>query len=398
VSIPSLTVGVRWRRGGLLALFAAVCSAQKYSIGPETPVYSKESGYGLDLGSSIGLKPFFFSVAVPEGNYDVTVTFGDANRESITTVKAESRRLMIERVDTAAGEFTKRTFTVNVHTPKIAGGGEVRLKPREIGILRWDDKLTLEFNGPRPAVTVVEIEKADAITVYLMGDSTVVDQPEEPWNSWGQMLTRFFKPGVAVANHAESGETLRGSTGEQRLKKVMSTIQRGDYLFIQFGHNDQKEKGEGIGAFTSYKADLKRYIAQAREHGATPVLVSPMNRRTFDADGKITNSLGDYPEAVRRAAEEESVALVDLNAMSKFFYEAMGAEESQKAFVDNTHHNNYGSYELAKCVVEGIKANKLALAKFLVDVPTFDPSHPDPVATFDVPRSPMSSMVKPDGN
>jgi lysophospholipase L1-like esterase len=143
---------------------------------------------------------------------------------------------------------------------------------------------------------------------------------------------------------------------------------------------------------------LKRYVAQAREHGAIPVLVTPMNRRTFDADGKVANSLGDYPEAVRQTAAEENVALIDLNAMSKPFYEAMGPEESKKAFVDNTHHNNYGSYELAKCVVEGIKANQLPLAKFLVEMPPFDPAHPDPIATFDVPRSPMSSMVKPDGN
>jgi hypothetical protein len=123
-----------------------------------------------------------------------------------------------------------------------------------------------------------------------------------------------------------------------------------------------------------------------------------MNRRTFDADGKITNSLADYPEAMHQVAKEENVALIDLNALSKLFYEALGPEESKKAFVDNTHHNNYGSYELAKCVVEGIKANKLPLAKFLVAMAAFDPAHPDPVAAFDVPKSPNSSTAKPDGN
>jgi len=119
------------------------------------------------------------------------------------------------------------------------------------------------------------------------------------------------------------------------------------------------------------------------------VLVTPMNRRTFDAAGKITNSLGGYPEAVRQAAKEENVALIDLNAMSKPFYEALGPEGSKKAFVDNTHHNSYGSYELAKCIVEGIKANKLGIARFLMrDVPPFDPAHPDPVDSFKVPPSP----------
>ena len=292
------------------------------------------------------------------------------------------------------------TFTVNIRTPKIASGGQVRLKPRELGVLHWDDKLTLEFNNARPSVAALEITRVNkAITVYLMGDSTVTDQTREPWNSWGQMLPRFFKPGVAVANHAESGESLRSSLGERRLDKVMSAIQAGDYLFIQFGHNDQKEKGEGVGAFTTYKADLKRYVSEARKHGAIPVLVTPMNRRTFDAEGKIANSLGDYPEAVRQAAKEENVALIDLNAMSKPFYEALGPEGSKKAFVDNTHHNSYGSYELAKCIVEGIKANKLGIARFLVrDVPPFDPAHPDPVDSFEVPPSPQTTPRPPEGS
>jgi lysophospholipase L1-like esterase len=138
------------------------------------------------------------------------------------------------------------------------------------------------------------------------------------------MLPRFFKPEIAVANHGESGESLRGFLGEKRWDKVLSIIKPGDYIFIQMGHNDQKEKGEGIGAFTSYENDLKRFVADARQHGATPVLVTSMNRLNFDAEGKIVNTLGDYPEAVRQAAKEEKVALIDLNAMSKPFYEALG--------------------------------------------------------------------------
>jgi lysophospholipase L1-like esterase len=213
------------------------------------------------------------------------------------------------------------------------------------------------------------------------------------------MLPRFFKPGVAVANHAESGETLRAFAAEKRLDKVLSTMKAGDYLFIQFGHNDMKERGEGVGAFTTYAKSLEHDIAQARGKGAIPVLLTPMHRRTFDADGKITNSLGDYPEAVRRTAREQNVPLIDLNAMSKPFYEALGPEGSKKAFVDNTHHNNYGSYELARCVVEGIKRNGLDLAKHLVDdLPPFDPVHPDPIERFGVPASPQRSAAPPEGN
>ncbi len=156
-------------------------------------------------------QPFLFSVAVPEGNYKVTVTLGDANAASTTTVKAELRRLMLEKIHADAGKTETRTFAVNVRTPQIAGGGEVHLKPREktSEMMAWDDKLTLEFNGDRPSVSSLEISSADLPTVYILGDSTVCDQPKEPWNSWGQMLTRFLNPDVAVAYHAESGESLR---------------------------------------------------------------------------------------------------------------------------------------------------------------------------------------------
>jgi len=367
-------------------------------------VYSKELGYGFEPGAKVTCldrggknalrsdfctsnQPFYFSVTLPEGNYDVTVTLGDAQEETTTTVMAELRRLMLERVQTARGKFVTRRFTVNVRTPQIAGDGEVKLKDREKTNewWAWDEKLTLEFNNSHPSVCAIEIARVEAPTIYLLGDSTVCDQPSEPYNSWGQMLTRFFKPGIAIANNAESGESLRSSLGAHRLDKVLSTMKRGDYLIIQYGHNDEKEKGEGIGAFTTYKADLKKFVAGARKRGGIPVLVTPVQRRTFDQQGKVTNSHGDYPEAVRQLAREENVPLIDLNVMSKTLYEAWGAEPSKRAFApnDNTHHDNYGSYELAKCVVKGIRAGKIGLVKFLVtDIAAFDPSRPDPIDSF----------------
>ncbi len=383
-------------------------------------IYSKELGYGFEPGGKVTCldrsgkdalrsdfcasnQPFYFSVALPEGNYDVTVTLGDAQEETTTTVNAELRRLMLERVQTARGKFVTRTFTVNVRTPQINGDGEVKLKDREKTTewWAWDEKLTLEFNDSHPSVCAIEIIRVEAPTIYLLGDSTVCDQPSEPYNSWGQMLTRFFKPGIAIANHAESGESLRSSLGAHRLDKVLSTMKPGDYLIIQYGHNDEKEKGEGVGAFTTYKADLKNFVAEARKRGGIPVLVTPVQRRTFDQNGKITNSHGDYPEAVRQIAREENVSLIDLNAMSKALYEAWGAEPSKRAFApnDNTHHDNYGSYELARCIVEGIKAGKLSLEKFLAtDIGQFDPSHPDPIDSFVLPASMKSNSVKPLGN
>ena len=386
----------------------------------QTTTYSEELGYGFEPNSGVSCvdrggrdalrsdlcnsdKPFFFSVALPEGNYSVTITFGDQSAETVTTVKAELRRLMLEEVHTAAGKFVTRSFMVNVRIPQISTGGEVKLKDREktSELWAWDEKLTLEFSNKRPSISAIEIVKVTATTLFLLGDSTVCDQALEPYNSWGQMLTRFFRPSIAIANHAESGESLRSSLGARRLDKVLSLMKPGDYLFIQYGHNDEKEKGEGAGAFTTYKANLKHFVEEARKRGGIPVLITPVQRRTFDPQGKITNSHGDYPEAVRQAAREENVPLIDLHALSGVLYEAWGPEASKRAFApdDGTHHNNYGSYELARCIVEGIKANKLGLVNYLApDLTAFDPRHPDAIDSFKLPASPQSTQIKPPGS
>ncbi len=386
-------------------------------VSPAT-TYSRERGFGFEPGASLSIhhnsknsslgdsliseKPFHFSAALPEGNYRVTITFGDSEAVSETTVKAELRRLMLEKVTTAKGKFVVQSFIVNIRTPKFSGG-EVKLKDREKTFENWawDEKLTLEFNGAHPAICAIEIAPVNVPTIFLLGDSTICDQPREPYNSWGQMLPRFFKSEIAIANHAESGESLKSSLGAKRFDKVFSLMKSGDYLFLQFGHNDQKEKGEGIGAFTSYKSDLKKIVTEVRKRGGIPVVVTSMNRQNFDENGKVFNTLGDYPEAVRQFAKEENIALIDLNAMSKDFYEALGAENSKLAFKDGdgTHHSNYGSYELAKCIVEGIKINKLGITKYLMkDLLPFDPHHPDPFESFKIPASPLFTEMKPLGN
>jgi lysophospholipase L1-like esterase len=276
----------------------------------------------------------------------------------------------------------------------------VKRKPRELGSVDWDHKLTLEFNGEHPSLRSAAIVPVMEPVIYLAGDSTVVDQDVEPWAAWGQMLPRFFGPGVVVANHAESGETIKSFVGEQRFAKIFSVIKPGDYLFMQFNHNDQKP---GAVSLEEYNRLLREYVAKARAAGATPVLVTAMNRRTFDAGGKITNSLAGYPDAVRAAAAETGTALIDLNAMSKTLFETMGPEGTLKAFMhypagsfpgqaaaisDDTHFNSYGAYELARCVVRGVREAKLPLARFLrPDVPEFDPARPDVV--FALPFTPI---------
>jgi len=376
-----------------------------------TTLYSKEAGYGFEpappqSGPAAAAKPFSFSVAVPEGNYRVTLTLGDPGAETTTTVKAETRRLVLERIHTAAGKFETRTFTVNVRGPKISTGGEVNLDSREMNLATrepisrsWDDKLTLAFSDTHPGLASLEIEKADdAITVFILGDSTVTDQPGGPGNSWGQMAPRWFKPQVAVANHAESGETLKGFLKERRWDKVLDSINPGDYVLIEFGTNDSKNSGPQniypnqdfsetyAPADTTYKELLRRFVADAQQKGAVPVIVSPSARR-----GEVANpsSLGNYAAAAMAVAKELGVASIDLNTMGLEINAALGADAPQQ-FGDRTHHVTYGSYLQAKCIVEGIKEARLPLAKYIVDdFGNFDPRHPDPLpANFTLPADP----------
>ncbi|WP_183559647.1 rhamnogalacturonan acetylesterase [Mucilaginibacter sp. SP1R1] len=406
-------------------------AAKGYQKVTPDDIFNENKGYGFDFGSKVNAivrnthkaltgdyvtsdKPFYFSVNVPEGNYKVTLTLGDIKGSSAITVRAESRRLMVEKLKTYNGAVKTVSFMVNIRKPEISTGGKVTLKPREFGKYDWDNKLSIEFNDTKPCVDAMEIERVDdQITVYLAGNSTVVDQDDEPWCSWGQMITRFFKPGVSIADHAESGLTLGSFLGSHRLDKVLSVIKPGDYLFIEFGHNDQKEKGPQDGAYNSYTERLKLFISKIRDKSAIPVIVTSTSRRAFNDSNKVVNTLGDYPNAARKVARELNVPLIDLNMMTAKFYEALGNEASKKAFVwypansfpnqpkdltDNTHFNNYGAYEIAKCIIQGIRSNHLNLEQYIIDAPSFDPAHPDPADKFSLPASPSNSAIKPDGN
>jgi lysophospholipase L1-like esterase len=350
----------------------------------------------------------------PEGIYQVTIEFGAADADSVTTVKAEARRLMALNVTVPKGRTETRTFLIDVRRPEYAGG-RVAIKGNTSGMPTWDDALSLEFLGTTARARVVSVQPADpsVLRVFLAGDSTVCDQNHEPYVGWGQALPLFFGPKVAVANHAESGRALRSFKGERRFDKVLSQLRAGDFVLIQFGHNDQKEKGEGVGAFTTYANSLREYVAAIRAKGAKPVLITAVARRRFDEQGKVFESLGDFPEAVRRVAKELTVPLIDLNATSKQVYQALGVEPSKLALLhypantfpgqtaplrDDTHFSAYGAYEMARCAVEGIRSGVPELAPFLAaTVVPFDPSHPDEPAKVAIPASPLVKGEKPAG-
>lgn len=392
-------------------------TSQTYQLA-NTPRYSEATGYGYDLVATPtkGSKtPFFFSVRVPDGNYKVTVRLGNKKQAGVTTVRGESRRLFVENLPTKKGEFVDESFIINKRNPRISEKESVRIKAREKTKLNWDDKLTLEFNGDAPVCESIRIEPADSsvVTLFLCGNSTVVDQDNEPWASWGQMIPYFFNTGVSIANYAESGESANSFISAGRLRKALSQIKAGDYIFMEFGHNDQKQKGPGKGAYYSFMTSLKTFIDEARAHGAHPVLVTPTQRRSFNADGHIRDTHENYPEAMHWLAAKESVPLIDLNEMTRILYEALGPETSKRAFVhypagsypgqttpfaDNTHFNPYGAYQIAQCVMEGVKKVIPELAKHLKTGLTYDPAHPDNVDAFRWNDSPFTELAKPDGN
>ena len=258
-------------------------------------MYSEAVGYGYDVveaPTAKSVSPFYFSVKVPDGNYRVSVRLGSKKSGGETTVRAESRRMIIEKCVTKKGEFRDFSFVINkrcVDIPSFKGidgkdtqPDKVRIKLGEVGSLTWDEKLTLEFNGASPCVQSITIEPdTTATTVFLCGNSTVVDQGKEPWASWGQMFTRWFveqqtqtlsplplkggEPvrggkspfkgdleGLSIANYAESGLTATSFMAQNRLQKILSVIKEGDYVICEFGHNDEKEKGPGTGAWYHY--------------------------------------------------------------------------------------------------------------------------------------------------
>ena len=271
---------------GLMLLVTLVANAQSFDV---------------DLSRQPQGQPFRYSVKVPDGNYRVSVTIGSRKKAGETAVRAESRRLFFEPQPTKKGQTKTLTFVVNKRSPYIypteevnsqSGNGQspcdsIRIKDRERYYVNWDDSLTLEFCGACPLVSRVLIERdTTATTLYLCGNSTVVDQEYEPWASWGQMIPRWFDAEVSVANYAESGLTANSFLAQRRFDKILSTIRKGDYVVCEFGHNDQKERSAGAGAYYNFAYALKRFIDGVRQKQATILFCTPTQRRAFDNSGQ----------------------------------------------------------------------------------------------------------------
>ncbi len=223
--------------------------------------------------------------------------------------------------------------------------------------------------------------KDKEITLWMMGDSTMAikDPDKYPETGWGVPFATLFKPGVQVENKAKNGRSTRSFIDEGRWTEIYNQLKVGDYLFIQFGHNDEKIDKPKVGTdIRTFKANLRMFVVKAREKGVQPVLLTPIARRNFE-QGILVDTHKDYPRAIREVADSLQVPLIDLTEKTNRLLTALGERKSEKLFlhlkaghknypkgvIDNTHLNREGALAVAKLAVEGIKELELSLVKQL---------------------------------
>ena len=220
--------------------------------------------------------------------------------------------------------------------------------------------------------------------IFMIGDSTMANKPtdDNPERGWGQLFPDYMSDEVDIQNHAVNGRSTKSFIAEHRWDTVMSRLKAGDYVMIQFGHNDQKaeDSNRSAPAHTLYKDNLIRFVNDVRSKGATPILITPVMRRKFDADGKFVDQHGDYPGVVKEVATMMNVALIDLHQSSETLIVKEGVENSRRLFLnipaghfknykgkeeDNTHFSEYGASSMASLVCQAIKDQHLPIEKYL---------------------------------
>lgn len=402
----------------LLAAFSMAEAAENYKFDfGEGPVaagytqvkantkYSDSQGYGFESGTVSSVDRLWdddlttdfltakgdmvFSVALPQGNYEVTFILGDGENESETTVWAENRKLMLDRITLAGGVFSRQTVSLRrMETRSMDGSVTMSIKDREKDYRTWDKKLTFVISGKAPAVAGIEIKRNDNVTtLWLCGNSTVVDQIMAPWAGWGQMAPGFFKSSLAIANYAESGLTASGFYSMKRLAKILAEVKKGDFVTVQFAHNDQKNQND----VNNYEATLTKYANEIKAKGATPLFVTSTARQN-ETDPKT--AVGGLPERMRALGKKLGVTVLDLNQHSITLGKALGGNKEKMYMYtasDKTHFCEYGAYELARANIEEIKAKVPELAKHLRDDhEAFDSSKPDPLDVLTRAKTPIT--------
>ena len=234
------------------------------------------------------------------------------------------------------------------------------------------------------SVCAVPAAAQEPVTIYLAGDSTMAQKlPEKrPETGWGEALGSFFRENsVRIDNRAKNGRSTRTFISEGLWQGIIDSLHKGDFVFIQFGHNDEsKEKTDRYTSPADYRANLIRFVNEVRTKRATPVLLTPVMRRRFDDKGVFFDTHGEYPDIVRAVAREYRVRLIDMHRKSEAVLKRYGAEPSRRLFLqlkpgenpnypdgieDNTHFSPEGAQVMAGLVVDAIRELHLPLAKFL---------------------------------
>ncbi|NUT46137.1 MAG: rhamnogalacturonan acetylesterase [Saccharothrix sp.] len=296
-----------------------------------------------------GTGPITCHYDVAPGHYDVTVRLGSPSRTANTAVAAEARRRLLTAVDTGTGQFADRVLTVNVRQPEGQPTGQGGT---------GTPGLTLVFDGRAPAVEAVTVRPVRPPALFLVGDSTVCDQPTAPYTGWGQMLPARLREGLSVANYADSGESSGSVLSNTALfPAVRSQTRAGDTVMVQVGHNDKQTTA------TAFRDNLTRMVRDTRAAGGSPVLVTPPVRRLFDTSGRLTatawhvNGLGvNLPNEMKTVARTQGVPLIDLTTLSANLVGQLGPTGSESLFLtrekgDNTHFSEYGATTMAGLVL-----------------------------------------------
>jgi lysophospholipase L1-like esterase len=237
-----------------------------------------------------------------------------------------------------------------------------------------------------------------APTLHLVGDSTMADKTDlaHPQRGWGQAFRERVLPPLRFENRAVSGRSTKTYRSEGRWDKVLAVLRPGDWVLIQFGHNDKSvDKPKGVPAEPDFRNNLTRFVREARERGAHPVLITPVVRRYWTADGRLDNPHGAYPGVVRAVAAAERVPLIDLEARSRELVTRLGPEGSKKLYLyfepgehpllpkglhSLTHFNAEGARAMAALVIDEIRRLDLPLVRWLTPEGAHPGDSADPVA------------------
>ncbi|MCZ8521221.1 rhamnogalacturonan lyase family protein [Paenibacillus caseinilyticus] len=369
--------------------WAAYTSELHYGFADPSKVGSGDRGTADPLQSDfVSPSGTTFRVDLPSGDYHVSVTAGDTLEATEVAIAAESiQKLPLTAKN--AGEFLEQSFDIAL----------------------VDGTLDLAFSGAKPKINALVITKlpdrtpGEVPTVYIAGDSTVqtYDEYWKPQAGWGQMLPRYFGSGVEFKNHAIGGRSSKSFIVEGRLDTVLRQLKPGDYLFVQFGHNDATiSVPERYASVPDYKNYLKTYVNGARQRGAEPVFVTPVGRRDYNPETEKFNvSFPEYVAGMKEVAAELDVKLVDLSSLSRAYYDSIGAAATLSVFLhvepgiyqafpngsqDNTHFQEYGAIQLARIISGSVKDLGLAISPLVQDVepPAAVPAKPDGLAASSI--------------